>query len=191
MLEVPTIRYVAPGVGQSFFLAGDLVVIKATAAETAGAYSLFERRIAPGSGWPLHLHRYEDEAAVVLDGTLAVRLEGRTFEAGAGGYVFVPRAVPHALTNPGPEPTRLLLLVSPGGLRELLLAELGEPVAGSLRLDAAGHGAALPPTTAAVQSADLTRIAVAAEKYGTEFIAPQRGEQPDHPPEPPERSAIP
>ncbi len=139
MSEAPAPRYVAPGVGQAFFLAGGLVTVKATAAETAGAYSLFELQILPGAGVPIHLHRYEDEAVVVLAGTLAVRLEGRTFEAEAGGYVFVPRATPHAFASPGPVPTRLLLLVSPGGLRELLLAELGQPVSGVTGLDDARH----------------------------------------------------
>ena len=191
MLEVPTVRYVAPGVGQTLFLAGDLVVVKATATETAGAYSLFERRIAPGGGLPPHLHRYEDEGTFVLAGTLAVHLQGRTFEAEAGGYVFVPRTVPHAFTNPGPEPTQLLLLVSPGGLRELLLADLGQPVPGSARSDDARHRGAFPPTTAASRSADLARLAAAAEKYGTEFVAARRGEAHDGPPEPPERSTLP
>ena len=178
-MEVPTVRYVPPSAEEAYFLVGDLVVIKATAAETAGAYSLFERWIAPGGGWPLHLHRYEDEAAVVLAGTLAVRLEGRTFETGAGGYVFVPRAVPHALTNPGPEPTRLLLLVSPGGLRELLLAELGQPVAAPAPPTGTEDRGRHPPLAAAVHAADLARIAAAAEKYGTEFLTPPHVEPRD------------
>lgn len=175
MPEAPSVRIVVPGAGQTFLLAGDLVTVKATAADTGGAYALFERRVPPGGGLPPHLHRYEDEAAVVLAGTLAVELEHRTVRVEAGGYVFVPRATPHAFANPGPEPARLLLLVSPGGLREMLVAELGEPVGGSTPADDTEDRRPPLPNAAPARRTDVGWIA-AAEKYGTEFLAPPERE---------------
>ncbi len=172
MSEAPAFRYVAPNRGQTYLLAGDLVAVKVTAAETGGAYSLFELRIAPTAGLPLHLHRYEDEAVFVLAGTLTLQVADRRFEAETGGYAFVPRSVPHAFTNQGSEPARLLLLVSPGGLRELLIDELGEPVAAGALWNGTGDPTRSPSGDAVARDAEVTQIAAAAEKYGTEFLTP-------------------
>ncbi len=172
MSEAPIPKFVAPGAGRAYLLADDLVTVKAAATETGGAYALFERRIAPGGGLPPHLHRYEDEAAFVLAGTLSVQLDDRTFATGAGGYVFVPRATPHAFANPGPHAARLLILVSPGGLRELLVAEIGVPVIDPTSWgnpEGRGHP---PSTDATSRQAGIARIAAAVEKYGTEFLTP-------------------
>jgi mannose-6-phosphate isomerase-like protein (cupin superfamily) len=44
---------------------------------------------------PLHLHRNDDEAWYVLEGTLCARLGEDVVEAKAGSAVFVPRGTPH------------------------------------------------------------------------------------------------
>ena len=61
---------------------------------------------------PLHLHRNDDEAWYVLEGMLRVRVGEKDVEARAGSAVFVPRGTPHTYWNPGPEPTRYLLVMS-------------------------------------------------------------------------------
>jgi mannose-6-phosphate isomerase-like protein (cupin superfamily) len=44
---------------------------------------------------PPHLHRSDDEAWYVLEGTLRVRVGQEEVEASAGSAVFVPRGTPH------------------------------------------------------------------------------------------------
>ena len=51
---------------------------------------------------PLHLHRHDDEAWYVLEGTLFIRVGDQDVEARAGSAVLVPRGTPHrsALRTP-------------------------------------------------------------------------------------------
>ena len=62
---------------------------------------------------PLHLHRNDDEAWYVLEGTLCVRVGKDVVEARAGSSVFVPRGTPHTYWNPSPGLTRYLLVMTP------------------------------------------------------------------------------
>ena len=61
---------------------------------------------------PLHLHRNDDEAWYVLEGTLCVRVGEEIVEATAGLAVFVPRGTPHTYWNPGPGLIRYLLVMT-------------------------------------------------------------------------------
>jgi oxalate decarboxylase/phosphoglucose isomerase-like protein (cupin superfamily) len=61
---------------------------------------------------PLHLHRNDDEAWYVLEGTLCVRSGADVIEAQAGSGVLVARGTPHTYWNPGPAPTRYLLVMT-------------------------------------------------------------------------------
>ena len=61
---------------------------------------------------PLHLHRTDDEAWYVLEGTLCVRVGNDVVEAKAGSAVFVPRGTTHTYWNPGPGLVRYLLVMT-------------------------------------------------------------------------------
>jgi mannose-6-phosphate isomerase-like protein (cupin superfamily) len=61
---------------------------------------------------PPHLHRNDDEAWYVLEGTLSVRIGKEEVEAKAGSAVFVPRGTAHTYWNPGPGPVRYLLVMT-------------------------------------------------------------------------------
>src|SRR6266436_1322174 len=61
---------------------------------------------------PPHLHRSDDEAWYVLEGTLCVRVGQEVVDARAGSAVFVPRGTPHTYWNPGPDPLRYLLVMT-------------------------------------------------------------------------------
>ncbi len=61
---------------------------------------------------PMHLHRSDDEAWYVLEGTLRVQVGDEVVEARAGSSVFVPRGTRHTYWNPGPEATRYLLIMT-------------------------------------------------------------------------------
>ena len=159
MTSAPLVpRHLAPSEGSAYRVLGQLVTVKAVAAETAGAYALFEARTAPWQGTPPHLRWYDDAAFFILEGTYALEIEGRTVELGPGGYAFVPRGTVHAYANVGTGPARLLILVSPGGIHEEFLADVGEPVDG--RASAPGG------------STSIARVLAAAPKYGIEFVPP-------------------
>ncbi|MGA9838825.1 MAG: cupin domain-containing protein [Thermoplasmata archaeon] len=77
---------------------------------------------APRRGVPLHVHRTEDEAWYILEGTLRFRCGEREFDVAPGSGVLLPRGTPHTFWNPGPGATRYLLIVGPQteGLLEVL-----------------------------------------------------------------------
>ena len=61
---------------------------------------------------PVHLHRRDDEAWYVLEGTLMVQQGDEVVEVGAGCSAFVPRGVLHTYWNPGPGRGRYLLVMT-------------------------------------------------------------------------------
>jgi mannose-6-phosphate isomerase-like protein (cupin superfamily) len=62
---------------------------------------------------PLHLHRGEDEAWYVLEGTLGFRLGDETREVAAGSGIVVPRGTPHTFWNAAGGRTRYLIVMGP------------------------------------------------------------------------------
>jgi mannose-6-phosphate isomerase-like protein (cupin superfamily) len=62
---------------------------------------------------PLHLHRSDDEAWIVLEGRLGFRIGDEGREVAAGEWVLVPRGMPHSYWNPSFDPARYLLVMTP------------------------------------------------------------------------------
>jgi mannose-6-phosphate isomerase-like protein (cupin superfamily) len=146
-----------PGEGHTIWFLSNRMTIKATAESTGGAYGLVESLVAPGFSPPLHVHHREDEAFWVLDGELSMRCGDRTFRAGAGSFVFLPREVPHTFVVESQTPARMLTLLSPGG-GEGLFIEGGRP---------AEHDG-LPPAT----PPDIEALKRVSERYGSEIVGP-------------------
>ena len=144
--------------GPTYRVGNDVVTFKAMAADTNGAYSLFETRTDPGEGTPAHRQRFDDEAFWVLDGSYTVLLDQDTVTLDAGAFAFVPRGTIHAYINRGDEPARMLILVTPGGIHERFFAEVGELV----------EDRSAPATTGG--PSDLSRLANIAQKYGIEIL---------------------
>jgi hypothetical protein len=61
---------------------------------------------------PVHLHRSDDEAWYVLEGSLHVKVGDQIVEAAAGSGVLVPKGTPHTYWNAGAGPTRYLLIMT-------------------------------------------------------------------------------
>ena len=96
---------------------GGRMVVKLRDEDTAGAYSVHDNTIPPGSPGPRpHIHRRHEETFYVLEGELTVRVGPRKIVAPAGSFVVVPRGVVHQPSNPGMQPTRVLLVFSPAGM---------------------------------------------------------------------------
>jgi mannose-6-phosphate isomerase-like protein (cupin superfamily) len=97
------------------------LALKAGAAQTAGAVSVFEGGLAARTaGPPLHVHGREDEALYILEGQVTIQLGQQTILADAGAFVWMPRGVPHTFANAGLVPARMLGLAVPGGIEDLL-----------------------------------------------------------------------
>jgi mannose-6-phosphate isomerase-like protein (cupin superfamily) len=97
-----------PAALRPLFVAADEGSIKARAAGTGGALG----------GHPLHVHHHEHEAFYVLTGTVDFFCGDEQFRARAGSFVFLPRGVPHTFLGISEEPSRVLVLLVPGGLEE-------------------------------------------------------------------------
>jgi quercetin dioxygenase-like cupin family protein len=121
---VPIVRQ--PGEGEHLgFAGGGVFTMKATAAETGGAFLLMEHRCVGGKSTPLHTHP-EDEAIYVLEGELLVHIDGEEHRVGKGGFFVAPRGVPHAMLVTS-ETAHLLSLQTPG-TGEAFYRNASEPV---------------------------------------------------------------
>jgi quercetin dioxygenase-like cupin family protein len=96
--------------------AGNTITLAAGATDSNGAFALLDYELAPGfSALPPHIHQREDAAIYVLEGRLRVQLGGATRLVGPGEFIFLPRGVVQAQSNPGSRPVRFLVLLIPGG----------------------------------------------------------------------------
>jgi mannose-6-phosphate isomerase-like protein (cupin superfamily) len=110
--------FIGPDGGQALSNpVGGRMLVKLRDGDTGGSYSVHESVIPAGSPAPLpHIHHNHEETFYVLEGELTVRVGERRFTAPVGSFVVIPRGVVHQPSNPGSEPTRVLLIFSPSGM---------------------------------------------------------------------------
>lgn len=84
-------------------------------ADSGGAMSIVDSISPVDSGPPRHVHHAEDETFVILTGACRVWIEGTEIEAKAGESVFIPRGKEHTFKVTGTEPSRHLVILTPGG----------------------------------------------------------------------------
>lgn len=90
--------------------------------DTGGAYCLLDVSLAPGMGVPRHTHTREDEAYYVVAGELEIIVGEKTFVLRSGDTLLAPRDIPHQLRNSGNVENHYLLLFSPSGFEEFVMA---------------------------------------------------------------------
>jgi quercetin dioxygenase-like cupin family protein len=117
---------VSPSVGDQVWVVDELIRFVATGTETGGAYTLTESMVLPNGGPPTHVHQREDEAFWVLEGELEVTVGELAFTVPAGGYIHLPRGIPHRFLNAGSTPARFLTLLVPAGI-EGFFRDVGVP----------------------------------------------------------------
>jgi quercetin dioxygenase-like cupin family protein len=144
------------------FAGGGVFTVKATSAETAGAFLLMEHRSVRGKPTPLHTHP-EDEAIYVLEGELLVHIDGAEHRVGKGGMFVAPRGVPHAMLVVS-ETAHMLALQTPG-TGEPFYREASEPVASE-------EGGARPPDWARLR--EVAERSVSIELVGPPPFAPDQ-----------------
>jgi glyoxylate utilization-related uncharacterized protein len=67
-----------------------------------------------GHATPYHLHHVEDEVFYVLDGEFTFICNGTKTVVSPGGYIFLPRGIPHGIRVSASVPSTLLILATPG-----------------------------------------------------------------------------
>ena len=91
-------------------------------ADTGGAYCLLEVSLAPGMRVPRHTHTREDETYYVMSGELEVIVGEEVFVLKAGDTLMAPRDIPHQLRNSGNTTNHYILVFSPSGFEEFVMA---------------------------------------------------------------------
>ena len=99
---------------------GEHCLIRVSAKDTQGLYSLVEIISDPGDGTPMHIHEREDEHVAVLEGTARIAYGDKVFDSHAGDVVTLRKGIPHAWGNRSSAPLRIAVLVFPGGIEAIL-----------------------------------------------------------------------
>ena len=108
----------------------------------------------PGSGPPRHIHAGEDETFILVTGACEFWLDGQVFTKGPGETAFIPRGHEHTFRVIGTEPSRHLVILTPGGF-EGFFADMA---AGQFRIPE-----------------DMGRIEESAARHGLRFTGPPLG----------------
>lgn len=126
--SVPRLPHIVPaGHGTSIKWRAEMLV-KAASPDTDARFTVIETRNPPNSGPPLHTHRNEDEAFIILDGEYTFHFGGKEEQAGPGDFVLLPRGLPHRY-RVGDAGGRVLMIFAPAGIEryfEELAAVLGD-----------------------------------------------------------------
>jgi quercetin dioxygenase-like cupin family protein len=96
--------------------------IKASGAQTQGAFSQVEVDDPQGCAPPMHIHHGEEETFYVVDGEVTLFADGERVDLEAGDYAFVPRGVNHAYIVRS-ERARMLITFSPSGFEQFFVQE--------------------------------------------------------------------
>ncbi len=149
------------GEGTDSWFLDTRMTVKAGFAQTGGAFTLLEFAAPVGFGPPRHVHHVEDEGFYVLDGELVVECGDRRWAAGPGGFVLLPRGIPHDFRVESATPARVLQLGNGSGF-ERFIAEAGAPA----------QAPTLPPPPG---EAEIARMLATAPKYAIELLPPPAG----------------
>ena len=100
------------GEGQTYNLGIDFTV-KAGERQTTNGAAVLEYVNRKGEEPEAHSHPTEDEMFYVLEGQLTFSCDGQSFDAEAGGFVFLPRGQEHSYAIRSDGPVRLLVITAP------------------------------------------------------------------------------
>ena len=117
-------RHFLPGEGRTFKLGRMTMIFKTTAENGWNAYTVCEAIEPPESGTGYHKHPSYDETFIICEGRYDFRLDGKLLKLGPGEVVFVPRGTPHGFVSLGPEVGRQIIISSPGGIFDAMIAEV-------------------------------------------------------------------
>ena len=96
---------------------GSSLSLKVTGEQSLGLVTVLEGIVESG-GPPLHVHDTEDEVVIVLEGELDYQVGDERGALGAGGLLWFPRQVPHAVANLRAPLCRFITVVTPSGIED-------------------------------------------------------------------------
>jgi len=82
---------------------GEHTTIIESSAETGGSYTLFEVKLSPGGGNPIHYHTKFTEEFFAVSGNLGLYLEGNNISLSPGQNILVPIGAKHRFFNDTPQ----------------------------------------------------------------------------------------
>ncbi len=124
--------------GYKLNVMGDNQVIKLSAKDTNGQFTLIEQNNNPEIGIPPHVHENEDEVFQVLEGQVEMSVGDKMTTLNAGDLIFCPKGVPHSWKVVGKEKARAILSIFPAGL-EGMFEELSKLPEGPPDLEKVGE----------------------------------------------------
>jgi quercetin dioxygenase-like cupin family protein len=127
MQTVPSPQTLTEAEGPAFWFLNNLCVVKATTESTGGAFSMVYQIAPPAHATPYHLHHVEDEAFYVLDGEYTFICDGVKTAVGPGGYMFLPRGIPHGIRVSSSVPATMLIMATPGNGFVGMMEEMAQP----------------------------------------------------------------
>lgn len=88
--------------------------------QSLGAYSLI--KCITSAKNPRHIHQVDDESAYLLEGSLTVVVGEKEYDLEPGGFVYMPRRVPHQFIPHG----RVVVLnvQAPGGVMDAMIEDV-------------------------------------------------------------------
>lgn len=122
--------YVPAGQGLTKWVSGDSYTMKVTGGQTGGNLGFIEAVVPPGGGPVAHAHANGDETFYLLEGELEFLDGEKTFVAGPGDFVHVPRGHRHRFKNIGDGLTKMLFFYTPAGAEEFFVEAGEDPVPG-------------------------------------------------------------
>ena len=160
--DPPRLTVVQPGAGRTGDLGDIGVQFKLWGHDTGGALAIVEHPFPVGALVPPHLHTFEDEHSIVVEGEIGFRSGDREVVLGAGRYITKPRGEYHAMWNAGSVPARMIEIVSPAGFEHFFreVSELADDPAA-----AQAQGPALIERYG-LQFAETDWLAGVVERYG-------------------------
>ena len=147
-----------PGEGRRLWAFGDLMILKATAAQTSGRVFVMEQHVPRHQGAPgRHVHAVDDQSWFVIAGRGRWFIGDETIDAGAGDFVHGPHGIPHAFSA-DTDDLHVLVITAPAGLEAFF--------------DAVGVDAT-EPTHPPADLPEPPEDAGLAARYGVEALGPE------------------
>jgi quercetin dioxygenase-like cupin family protein len=102
---------------------GQEVAVLLDSEQTEGRFSLLDAHTRRGDATPVHVHREDDEAFLLLEGAMTAWLGDQRYELQPGGICFLPRNIPHAIRFD--VASRVLMFNMPAGPQLDLMRAVG------------------------------------------------------------------
>lgn len=148
-----------PDEGRHLDFLNNRATIKVAAGED-GTMSVVEFLAPQGFGPPEHRHEEEDELFIIFEGTIRFLTGDQKWEASAGAYALLPRAIPHTFQVLSESARFVNVTASNAGAPrfDAMVAALGTPME---RL-----------TIPEPSYIDPTKVAAVCHEHGIEIVGP-------------------